>query len=141
MSANRSYSLREARQAVWRWWYEPPRFEQSSAGITGGPLGWRKPHISVTREADEDYKFGVILTQLGYRAVHHDFDRDCNEYVWWPVAPVAALVYTWLNSRHRFCIEHAMRGRIADKPEGETWTSWTWRFRKPSAWTWQRTRA
>ena len=102
--------------------------------------GRRFPLIAITEELLRDSPF-MKRYNAWHIKVHHDFDRELHIFAWWPIAPLAKLCYWWrYRTKWRYCIEHAMHGRIADKPEGEMWTSWTWRFRVPSRWTWHRTR-
>lgn len=98
------------------------------------------PAFWVTSELLNDLPQWFEHEPWWYARAWHSYDLDMDLYVLSPLAPFVWAYQRWKYSATRFCVERAMRGRIADKPEGDRWTSWTWKFRHPRDWTWKRTR-
>jgi hypothetical protein len=120
-----------------RWWTESTPVLISKYAVLSG---WRYPLVPVTGKLVHNVPMFFALMLRYHRFVHEDFDREVFIFAWWPIAPIARVCYWWKHSRWRFCVEHWMRGRVMDKPEGEAYTAWTWRMRPLRAWTWRKTR-
>ena len=100
--------------------------------------GWRWPLVPVTRELIDDYPVRLNAYFAAYRRVYYDFDYDYFVYAWWPIAPVAKLLYWWRRgTRWRYSAERWLNHRVIDVPEGNYLSNW--HLRPLQAWTRHRT--
>lgn len=119
-----------------RWWTPTaPTLAPDFVPISG----WRWPLILVTRELLCEKYDDVAWYLAAHRRVYYSFDADYYVYAWWPIAPAARLIYWWRHeTRWRFAVERALRGRVVDIRDGDYLSNW--KLRPLSRWTWRRTR-